>query len=129
MSQHTKKISSYRLGQFSEYLVAGFLVLKGYKILHIRYKNPTGEVDIIARRGKTLIFVEVKSRKNLDLSYKILGNKQISRITKTAMLYLQKNTAYNSFDVRFDLIIVSKLWNIEHIKNAWDQSAEKKYFY
>ena len=115
----TKKISSYKLGQFSEYLVAMFLICKGYKILHMRYKNPSGEVDIIARRTNTLAFIEVKSRKKLDLRYTLLGNKQISRITKTAMLYLQKNNSYNSCDIRFDLIIVSNFWNIEHIQNAW----------
>lgn len=115
----TKKLSSYKLGQLSEYLVAVFLICKGYKILNMRYKNPSGEVDIIARRSKTLVFIEVKSRKKLDLRYTILGNRQISRITKTAMLYLQKNKSYNNCCTRFDLVIVSNLWNIEHIENAW----------
>jgi putative endonuclease len=115
----TKKLSTYKLGQFSEYLVAIFLICKGYKILHLRYKHPSGEIDIIARRNKTIAFVEVKSRKKLDLRYTLIGNKQISRITKTAMLYLQKNTRYNGCDIRFDLIIVSNLYNIEHIENAW----------
>jgi putative endonuclease len=112
-------ISTKTLGKFSEYFVATFLILKAYTILHMRYKSPTGEVDIIAQKGTTLVFIEVKSRKNLDLSYNIIRNKQIYRIKNTAALYLQKNRRYNDHDVRFDLIMVSNFFHIEHIKNAW----------
>lgn len=115
----SKLVSTQTFGKFSEYLAAAFLKMKAYHILHMRYKNPTGEVDIIAVKRDTLVFIEVKSRKNLDLRYNIIRNKQIYRIKNTAALYLQKNKRYNQYDVRFDLIIVSNFFHIEHIKNAW----------
>jgi len=115
----TKLISPNVLGKFSEYLVAAFLITRFYNVLCIRYKSYTGEVDIIATRGNVLIFVEVKSRKKLDLSYNIIRNRQIARIKRTAEFYLQKNNKFNNYSVRFDLMIVSNFFHIEHIKNAW----------
>ncbi|MCH9753558.1 MAG: YraN family protein [Alphaproteobacteria bacterium] len=112
-------ISTKFLGKFSENLAALFLTMKAYTILNMRYKPPTGEIDIIARKGECLIFIEVKSRIKLDMSYNIIGKKQISRIKNSAMFYLKKNKRYNNYDIRFDLIIISNFFRIQHIKNAW----------
>ena len=49
-------------GRKGETLAAWFLRLKGYRILESRYKTPVGEIDLIARRWGTTVFVEVKSR-------------------------------------------------------------------
>lgn len=116
---HTKLISPNILGKFSEYLVAAFLITKFYNVLCIRYKSYTGEIDIIATHGDVLVFIEVKSRKKLDLSYNIIRNRQIARIKRTAELYLQRNSKFNNYSVRFDLMIVSNFFRIEHIKNVW----------
>ena len=115
----TKLISANILGKFSEYLVAAFLIAKFYNVICLRYKSYTGEIDIIATRGNVIVFVEVKSRKKLDLSYTIIRNKQISRIKRTAELYLQRNNKFNNYSARFDLMIVSNFFRIEHIKNVW----------
>src|SRR5690606_32199585 len=49
-------------GQRSEALAAFFLQLKFYRIRDRRYKTPGGEIDVVAERGGTIVFVEVKSR-------------------------------------------------------------------
>lgn len=61
-----------RLGRRGETLAAWYLRLKGWRILAQRVKTPRGEVDLVARRGKTVAFVEVKWRANaLDLDLAI----------------------------------------------------------
>jgi len=111
-------ISKYRLGILSEYLVIMWLRLKFYKILARRYKTRLGEVDIIAKKDGAFIFIEVKARRNLDLKYEIISPKQIERIKRAAIAYLATHNANNK-DVRFDLIIVSKLVRMQHLKNIW----------
>lgn len=52
-----------RRGRRAEKIAAWFLRAKGYAVLARRYKTPVGEIDLVARRGRTLAFVEVKARK------------------------------------------------------------------
>jgi putative endonuclease len=113
-------ITTYKFGLLSEQLAVLFLRLKAYKILCRRYKHHTGEIDIIAKKKDTLVFIEVKSRKKIDTNYELVSKKQINRIKRTALLYMASNKRYNSnVDIRFDLIIISNLIFIDHIKNAW----------
>jgi len=113
-------ISRDRFGRISEYIAILYLLGKFYSITKLRFKYYTGEIDIIAKKGNTIVFIEVKSRKNLDHHYDIISKKQISRIKKTASFYLQKNIGYNNkYDIRFDLIVISNFYCIEHIKNVW----------
>ena len=58
-----KKIKSYWFGIIAEYIAIFFLLMNGYKILKRRYKTFAGEVDIIARKSKAIISVEVKARR------------------------------------------------------------------
>ena len=57
-TQKTQKQQSYRFGIYGELITIIFLIFKGYQILHWRYKNQAGEVDIIARKKKILIAVD-----------------------------------------------------------------------
>lgn len=113
------KISTYHYGLISEYLALLFLKLKFYKIIERRHKTKLGEIDIIALKNDTIVFIEVKARKKYNPSYNVLNTKQINRITRAASLYLIKNKAYQKLYVRFDLISICKLTQINHIQNAW----------
>lgn len=113
-------ISKHKLGIWSEYLAILFLRLKFYDILCTRYKTYLGEIDIVARKGNTIIFVEVKARRNLNPNYEVVSKNQINRIKRAAMSYISSRRCYNkTSDIRFDLIVISKLVSINHIKNAW----------
>ncbi len=109
---------SYTLGRLAEYLAAGYLWIKGFRILSLRYKTPLGEVDIIARRGAQLIFAEVKYRPHLDEGLYAVTPQTQNRITRAAQLFMaeQKNM---SLAVRFDIIAISPPFFIRHIENAW----------
>jgi putative endonuclease len=107
-------------GKLGEFVVIICYKLMFYKIIGHRIRNFCGEIDIIAERFNTIVFIEVKSRKNLNMDYQIISQNQIKRITRAADIFLNQNHAlYSSHDVRFDLAIVSKLFFPKIIKNAW----------
>ncbi len=92
--------------------------LSFYKILYHRYKNKMGEIDIIARKNNTIIFIEVKFRRN-DIDDILCSNYQKQRITAAAKVFLQSKPQYQSYDVRFDCCILKPFRLPYIIKNAW----------
>ena len=56
---------AFRTGISAESRAAAFLIAKGFRILARRYRTPVGEIDIVARRRKLLVFVEVKARERI----------------------------------------------------------------
>ena len=100
------------------------LRLKGYSIMATRVKTPFGEIDIIARKGRTLVFVEVKYRQNPKALPASLTPKAQNRITKAATYYVSRNTRFQSLVQRFDLVLMSprgifSYGNIQHMRDAW----------
>jgi putative endonuclease len=112
------KKASYNFGLLAEDLAVIYLRFKLYKILARRYKSKLGEVDIIARRGKNLVFIEVKARKNASGIYEVLSTHQRARITRAASLFLAKNQRFNNSNIRFDVILIAPKM-FRHIRNAW----------
>jgi putative endonuclease len=104
-------------GIFGESMAALLLIIKGYRILASRYKTYCGEIDIIARKGDVVAFVEVKSRKSLRKCYEAIQNRQIQRIIRASEIFLRKNPHLRSNFVRYDVILVPD-WNFpRHIRN------------
>lgn len=100
--------TSYQVGLYSEFLARMYLRLHGYKILKKRFttgKNTNrAELDIIARRGKTIVFVEVKARKSISAAWEAIPPHQAARLRRAAETYLIKNRWTG--DARFDVIVV-----------------------
>lgn len=120
MSLNTKKY-----GAEGEQAAARFLEEKNYEIIERNYRyGRQGEIDIIARDGSYYVFVEVKSRKNLNYGepeYAITKNK-IEQIKKVAIAYLYNRDIYD-VDCRFDVITIFDDFSgdrkINHIINAF----------
>jgi putative endonuclease len=113
-----KKTKNYYYGILAEYISCIILFLKGYNIISRRYKNPLGEIDIIANKGNMIIFIEVKARKNFNKSMMVLSHRQKIRIESAAKLFIMQKKRYEGFDLRFDLIIFDG-WKPLHLKNMW----------
>ena len=98
--------SSYTIGLFTEIIISLYLRLCFYKILKRRYKtgNYTGraEIDIIAKKGNLIIFVEVKYRKTLELALNSITENQKKRLIRAAETFLLQY--YPTYNARFDLI-------------------------
>lgn len=101
--------SSYTTGLFAEWRARWLLRLHGFRILETRYitGRHTGraEIDIIARRGNLMIFVEVKCRPTIDAAWGAITQTQIGRLRAAAYGYMARHRFQG--DARFDVIIVS----------------------
>ena len=101
-------LNSYQTGLYSEFLARMYLRLHGYKILKKRYitgKNTNrAEIDIIAKRKNTIVFIEVKCRKNISSAWDAITLKQSMRLRRAAETYLINN--HWNGDARFDVIVV-----------------------
>jgi len=113
------KKSAYHFGKLAEQISCWRLRLAGYRILRRGFQAAGGEIDIIARRGKTLAFVEVKARRTLDEAAYALGPAQRRRIERTAMAYLAQYDHDATLDARFDLIILAPRRWPRHQAGAW----------
>ena len=109
-------------GKRSEIIAADFLKEKGYKILEINYKNKIGEIDIIAKDGDYIVFVEVKSRLSEKFGHPLeaIDERKQQKIHAVASLYLMQHKKYNSA-CRFDAVSILGYENqdITHIINAF----------
>lgn len=117
------KKSNYRAGHFAEKIALLWLFCKGYRPLHINYVTGrgtgAGEVDLIVKRGKTLVFVEVKKRQNLTTSAEAITRKNQQRVARAAEAFLSQNNRYQNHAIRFDAILFNKGFLPHHIKDAW----------
>ena len=108
----------YNLGLLAEYFVLIYYLIRFYQPLHHRYKSYVGEIDLIMKRGKWLVFIEVKARKN-GIHEAIVSDNQQQRISRAAELFITKNQRYSGYNIRFDLVIVKPYRLPQIIKNAW----------
>ena len=109
-----------RRGRRAETLAAWFLRLKGYRILARRTRTPLGEIDLIARRGRTIAFVEVKSRASYAEAADAVTPASQRRIARAASLWLAAHPAAAALDLRFDVIICVSGRLPRHISHAFD---------
>jgi putative endonuclease len=111
-------------GKAGEDLAVRYLRKKGYKILERNYTCPVGEIDIVARDKKTIVFVEVKTRRSMSYGsarLAITPHKQ-RKISMTALYYLKFNHQMGQ-GARFDVVTVYStrdMQEIDLIKNAFD---------
>lgn len=111
---------AYFRGLWAETLCCLALRLKFYRILHRRYKTSLGEIDIIAARGRTLVFIEVKARQRYETAAQSISPQQQERLIRAARVFMARHPALTGCDVRFDALFVAKgRWPV-HIENAFD---------
>ncbi|MDA1088851.1 MAG: YraN family protein [Proteobacteria bacterium] len=114
-----KKRTAEKFGRFAEALAAWSLRLKGYRIIARGFRSRVGEIDIIARRGGRLIYVEVKARHNIADAAESVRPRQAARIIRAAGAFLQTRADLGGLDQRFDVILVSPWrWPV-HLVDAW----------
>jgi len=114
------RIAAYRRGLFGEGLAAWLLRIKFYRILERRYRTPAGEIDLIARRWNTIVFVEVKHRATTAAALDAIGTSSRRRITRAAELWLAAHPDAAVFNLRFDLVIVMPGRLPRHIISIFD---------
>lgn len=111
-----KRQAAERRGRGAETLAGWYLRLKGWRILARRARVPGAEVDIVARRGRMLAFVEVKARASEDAAASSLDHYRLRRVAaeRLAPRYLRDGD-----DVRIDAMFVIPRRLPRHLPNVW----------
>lgn len=109
---------AWTFGLWAERACAVCLMLKGYRIIARDIRTPVGEIDLVASRGRTVVFIEVKARRGASTA-DALTPRQRRRIVRAARAFLQYRTRLAALDRRFDLILVRPWRWPRHLTNAW----------
>ncbi|MBV9882973.1 MAG: YraN family protein [Sphingomonadaceae bacterium] len=112
-----KRQRAERGGRRAERLAAWWLRLKGWRILAVRARTPVGEVDLVARRGRVLAFVEVKARASDEAAADALDDYRLRRVARAAEALLPRYMRDGDI-TRIDAMFVTP-WRLpRHLTNV-----------
>ncbi|MGY2733118.1 YraN family protein [Sphingomonas sp. UYP23] len=115
---NAKRQAAEASGRRGERLAGWWLRLKGWQILARRVRTPAGEVDLIARKGALVAFVEVKLRATAGELDFAIDERRLARVAAAAE-YLMPTYAGPGDDIRVDVILLAPGTRPRHIENAW----------
>ncbi len=122
------------LGQRGEAAAARFLKRLGYKIVARGERDKQGELDLVAVDGRTVVFVEVKTRRSADVGHPVeaVDPAKQRRLTRLAVAFLKRHRLLDE-SARFDIVAVT--WpadkrkpTIEHFPNAFEAVGNQEFF-
>ncbi len=120
---------AHDFGESAEGRAAAYLTRKGFRILTKNYRCPSGEIDIVALDGKTVVFVEVKARRSEMFGgpEMAVDDRKQRRISRAALTYLSAHRALDRL-CRFDILSIreepAKAVRIDHLQNAFSARLE-----
>lgn len=115
---------AYRRGLRAEWVAAWLLRLKGFRILAARHRTPAGEIDLVARRGRLLVFAEVKARDDEKAGHDAVTSRSRERIARAAAIYVSRNAALRDLEQRFDLVVIAPGRLPVHLPNAFSTGRD-----
>lgn len=110
---------NHRAGLSAEQSVARYYERAGRVIAETRWRGPAGEIDLIARAGAEVIFIEVKQSRTIAHAAQQLSPRQMARICASASAFLAGEPAGQDTAARFDVALVDEQGRIEVIENAF----------
>lgn len=116
------RVAAFQSGVGAEARAADYLTARGFEILAQRFKTPFGEIDLIARSGNLIAFIEVKARARLDDAAYAVTPRQQKRIINTAQIWLADHPECAAFDLRFDALLIAPNVTPRHLVAAFDAS-------
>ena len=111
--------SAERRGRVAELMCRWHLRLRGWRIVAHDWRCPSGEIDILARRGRVLAVIEVKSRPDLATAVLSVVPRQRRRIARAASAFLMTRPDLAALTLRFDVMLVAPLRPPRHLANIW----------
>ena len=113
-----KRLAAEKRGRQGERIAAWWLRLKGWSILARRVRTAAGEVDLVARRGGVVAFVEVKARATSDALDLAIDERRLARVAMAAdslaHIYLKPGD-----DMRIDVMLLAPGRPPRHLENVW----------
>lgn len=108
-----------RKGRRAEWFAAFALMLKGYRIKALRYRTPVGEIDLVARKGDLIAFVEVKARRDLAAGVDAVSYPAQRRIAAAGELFISRQKDSARLSWRHDIVVVSPWKWPKHLEDAF----------
>ncbi len=119
MKKSAKRKLAHGKGHWAERLAALALMLKGYRIIALRYRTKLGEIDVIAKKGNLVAMVEVKARPSVSVAVDAVTPTAKSRISNAADIWYSRQPNYQQLSIRFDIIAVCPWsWPV-HLEDAF----------
>lgn len=119
MAPSAKRKKAWRRGRAAERLCVFWLFCLGYRIVSQRLRTPVGEIDIVARRGKILAIVEVKSRPDKAAALGSVSPRQRQRLQRATQWLIASRPDLAALSVRFDVIAIVP-WRLPYrVTDAW----------
>lgn len=112
------------IGQRHEETAAAYLQQQGLRLIERNFNSRMGEIDLIMLDDNTLVFVEVRYRKNdaFGSAIESVTYKKQQKILKTAQLYIMKHRQYQQLNYRFDIVGISQNGRtIDWLNNAFGE--------
>jgi putative endonuclease len=106
-------------GLAGETAAALVLTAKGYRILERRFRTRRGEIDLIARRGRLIVFVEVKARPTINQALEAVTERQRRRLVAAATAWMAVAPAIEGCDFRFDVVAIAANALPHHLEGAF----------
>ncbi len=121
-----------RFGRYCEWLALFLLMVKGYRLRHRNWSGGGGELDLVMKSGRDIVFVEVKARSG-DAYGGAVGALNLAKrrnLTRAASAYLSRFDLWDS-GCRFDLVTVERgnsilKWRLRHFKNAFQPNLGRQ---
>jgi len=111
----------------AEAVAALWLMLKGWQVLGFRLRTPQGEIDLLARKGRTLAVIEVKRRATVELALESIGPAQRDRLLRAARTIASRRRSLRQLDLRLDLIALAPGRFPRHLPNIFNDLDQPGY--
>ena len=113
------KLRAQRFGRRAEWLAALYMRCKGFRVVARDVRLPGGEIDLVLRRGRLLVLLEIKARAGRELLEEAIGDRQWRRIAAAAEQFCARRCGYAELDRRFDALFLARgRWPV-HRPDAW----------
>ena len=120
----TSRQHHFRKGIWAEHIAAWFLRFKGYRLLKQRWRTPVGEIDLLMKKGNTLVVIEVKYRPTYEQAVESIHRSQQRRLLKAGQVALQRYGTPKT-TLRFDAFVIYKKGWPQHLVDCWQNMSHK----
>ena len=104
----------------AEWAALALLTLTGYRVLARNFVAPGGEIDLIAQRGQTIAFIEVKARPQMDQALIAITEQKRRRIARAAQVWLRQNRWAVTYTLRGDAVFIAPRRLPRHLPAAFE---------
>ena len=118
-SGRERRLRALRRGRRGEWICRWHLRLRGWRIIAVDWRCPSGEIDIVARRGAVLAAIEVKARDDLARAGEAVLWRQRRRVSRAAMTFLLQRPDLAHLGLRFDAMLIVPGRLPLHLPDAW----------